>query len=107
MPSQSVELHNFETGKTRGKSEFEKLSNLERRKKPSCFVKTVQNLWSCILENKWHSTRMREGNQFLLLYSKDSVSVDYNVIDFLIFHLPGCLTDMPRFTSCLLECLIP
>lgn len=71
-----MELHNFEKGKTQGKSEFEKLLNVERRKKPSYFVKTVQTLWSCILENKWLSTRMREGNQFLLLYSKDSVPVD-------------------------------
>lgn len=76
MLCQSMELHNFERGKTQGKSEFEKLNDLERRKKSSYFVKTVQNLWYCILENKWLSTRMREGNQFLLLYSKDFVPVD-------------------------------
>lgn len=96
-----MQLHNFQRGKTLGKSEFTVLCNLEKRKKKCYFVKTVQNLWSRILENKCYSTRMREGNQFLLFYSKDSVPVDQNVIDFLIFHLPGCLTDMPRFT-CLL-----
>lgn len=76
MLCESMELHDLERGKTQGKSEFEKLNDLERRKKSSYFVKTVQNLWYCILKNKWLSTRMREGNQFLLLYSKDFVPVD-------------------------------
>jgi len=76
IPSSFVELHNFEKSKTQGKSEFEKLCNLERKRKTSCFLTTVQNLWCYILENKWLCTRMREGNQFLLIYSKDSVPVD-------------------------------